>query len=143
VSSKGIFGYTSRLGYIVLSLLSFLSSLRAQTVQPPLGFFQDHADVGAPQRAGSAQYEATRRVYTVTSGGERIGSTSDSFHFLWKQGSGDIALTADIVLPEKHSNPQRKAALMIRRSLDEDSLYAAVTLSGEGLASLQFRDAQD
>ena len=145
MSSKGIFGYTSRLGYIVLSLLSFLSSLHAQTVQPrqpPLGFFQDHADVGAPQRAGSAQYDATRRVYTVTSGGEKIRSTSDSFHFLWKQGSGDIALTADIVLPEQHSNPQRKAALMIRRSLDEDSLYAAVALSGEGLASLQFRDAK-
>ncbi len=142
MSSKGIFGYTSRLGYMVLSLLSFLSSLHAQTVQPSLGFFQDHTEVGAPHRAGSAQYDATRRVYTVTGGGERIGSTSDSFHFLWKQESGDIALSADIVLPEKHSNPQRKAALMIRRSLDEDSLYAAVALSGEGLASLQFRDAK-
>jgi TolB protein len=142
VSNKTTFGYTSRLGCIVLSLILSPSSLRAQTVSPALGLFQDHADIGTPQRAGSAQYDAAHRVYTVTGSGERIGSTSDAFHFLWKQVSGDIALIADIVLPEQGGNPQCEAVLMIRQSLDADSLYAAVALSGEGVASLQFRDAK-
>jgi TolB protein len=143
VVSKGIFGYTSRLGCVVLLLLLLSPSrLRAQTAPPALGLFQDHADVGAPQRAGSAQYDAAHLVYTVTGSGERIWSTSDAFHFVWKQVSGEIALTADIALPEKGGNPKRKGVLMVRQSLDADSPYADVAMSGEGLASLEFRDAK-
>jgi TolB protein len=142
VSSQAIFGSTSRLGCIVLSLLFSPSGLRAQAAPPVLGLFQGHTDIGAPQRAGSAHYDAAHRVYTVTGSGASTGSTSDTFHFLWKQVSGDIALTADMVLPEKGGNPQRPAVLMIRQSLDADSLYAAAALSSEGLASLQFRDAK-
>jgi TolB protein len=140
--SKDIFRYPSGLGCIVLSLVLSSSSLLAQTAPPALGLFQDYAEVGALQRAGSARYDSAHHVYTVTASGDSIGSTSDAFHLLSKQVSGEIALTADIDLPEKSRHPQGIAVLMIRQSLDADSVFAAVALSGEGLASMQFRDAK-
>ena len=67
---------------------------------------------------------------------------SDAFQFAWKQISGDIALTADIAFPQAGGNEHRKAVLMIRKSLDADSPYADVALHGDGLTSLQYRDAK-
>ena len=39
-------------------------------------------------------------------------------------------------------NPHRKGCLIIRQSLDADSVYADAALHGDGLTSLQFRDAK-
>jgi TolB protein len=91
---------------------------------------------------GSAQYNAANRSYTLTGSGENMWFTADAFQFAWKQASGDITLTADISFLEKGGNPHRKAVLMIRQSLDADSPYADAALHGEGLTSLQFRDAK-
>ncbi len=68
--------------------------------------------------------------------------SSDAFQFAWKQVSGEIALTADIAFPQAGGNEHRKAVLMIRQSLDADSPYADVALHGDGLTSLQYRDAK-
>ena len=140
---KGIFGYLCLLGCIApFLLLSATGLLRAQTAQPSLGLFQNHADIGTVLHAGSAQYDAAHHTYTLTGSGENMWFTSDAFQFAWKQVSGDITLTADIAFPEKGGNPHRKAVLMIRQSLDADSPYADVALHGDGLTSLQFRDAK-
>ncbi len=53
-----------------------------------------------------------------------------------------LALTADIAFPQAGGNEHRKAVLMIRQSLDADSPYADVALHGDGLTSLQYRDAR-
>jgi hypothetical protein len=95
-----------------------------------------------PSRAGSAQYDSAQHAYTLTGSGENIWFTADAFQFAWKQVSGDIALSADIDFPEKGGNPHRKAVLMIRQNLDPDSPYADAALHGDGLASLQYRDAK-
>src|SRR5208282_3783382 len=79
---------------------------------------------------------------TVTGSGEHMWFTSDAFQFAWKQVSGDIGLTADVAFPEKGGNEHRKAVLMIRQTLDADSPYADVALHGDGLTSLQYRDAK-
>ena len=127
---------------VLLLLLSATVLLRAQTAASSLGQFQNHADIGAVLHAGSAQYDAAGHAYILSGSGENMWSTSDAFQFAWKQVSGDIALTADIAFPEKGGNPHRKAVLMIRQSLDADSLYADVALHGDGLTALQFRDAK-
>jgi Tol biopolymer transport system component len=127
---------------VLLLLLSATGALRAQTAQPSLGLFQNHADIGSVLHAGSARYDAARHTYTLTGSGENMWFTADAFQFAWKQVSGDITLTADIAFPEKGGNPHRKAVLMIRQSLDADSPYADVALHGEGLTSLQFREAK-
>ena len=123
-------------------ILQCAASLLAQTAPTPLGLFQDHVDLGSVMHAGSAQYDAAHRSYTLTGGGENMWFTADAFQFAWKPASGDITLTADISFLEKGGNPHRKAVLMIRQSLDADSPYADAALHGEGLTSLQFRDAK-
>jgi Tol biopolymer transport system component len=64
----------------------------------------------------------------------------DAFHFAWKKVSGDAILSADIAFLGQGKNPHRKAALIIRQSLDPDSAYVDVALHGDGLTSLQYRD---
>jgi TolB protein len=142
VERKGIFSPTSWLGCITLFLFSATGLLHPQTAASSLGLFENHADIGTVLHAGSAQYDAAHHAYTLTGSSENMGSTSEDFHFAWKQVSGDITLTADIAFPEKSANPHRQAVLMIRQSLDPDSPYAAVALEGEGLTSLRFRNAK-
>ena len=123
-------------------ILQCAASLLAQTAPTPLGLFQDHADLGSVVHAGSAQYNAAHGSYTLTGSGENVWFTADAFQFAWKRVTGDITLTADVSFPEKGGNPHRKAVLMVRQSFDADSPYADVALHGEGLTSLQFRDAK-
>ncbi|MGA8645721.1 MAG: hypothetical protein WB628_02670, partial [Candidatus Sulfotelmatobacter sp.] len=130
------------MGCIVAFFLSSLCPLCAQATPPSLGLFQNHADIGTVLHAGSAQYDAPHNAYSLAGSGENVWFTSDAFQFAWKQTTGDIALTADIAFPEKGGNPHRKAVLMIRQSLDADAPYADVALHGDGLTSLQFREAK-
>src|SRR5258708_10275083 len=67
-------------------------------------------------------------------------SANDGFQCAWKKMSGDVTLTADITFFGKGVNEHRKAVLMIRQSLDADSLYADAALHRSGLTSLQFRE---
>jgi dipeptidyl aminopeptidase/acylaminoacyl peptidase len=54
--------------------------------------------------------------------------------------SGDVALAADISFVGQGKNEHRKAVLMLRQTLDADSIYADLALHGSGLTSLQYRD---
>jgi hypothetical protein len=65
---------------------------------------------------------------------------ADAFQFAWKKVSGDVTLTADISFLTKTGNEHKKAVLMLRQSLDADSVYVDVALHASGLTSLQFRD---
>jgi TolB protein len=123
-------------------ILSAVGVLAAQTASAHIGIFQNHADIGTVAHTGSAQYDAAHATYTLTGSGENMWFTADSFQFAWTQVSGDTAVTAHIAFPDTGGNPHRKAVLMIRQSLDADSLYADVALHGEGLTSLQFRDTK-
>ncbi len=138
---KSIFESTSLLGCIVFLLLT-TGLLCAQAPLGSVGLFQSDGDIGAVLHGGSAQYDAAHEVYTLTGSGENIWFTSDAFQFAWKQVTGDIAITADVAFPEKGGNPHRKSVLMIRQSLDADSPYADVALHGDGLTSMQFREAK-
>jgi TolB protein len=134
--------HASSMRGIVIVLFSAASLMRAQPAPPALGLFQNHADIGSVLHEGSAQYDTQHRAYTLSGSGENMGSASDAFQFAWKEVSGDMELTADIAFPEKSVNLHRKAVLMIRQTLDADSSYADVALHGDGLASLQYRDAK-
>jgi Tol biopolymer transport system component len=106
-----------------------------------LGLFDDHADVGAVGKAGSAQYDAERQCYTVAGSGGNMWFSTDAFHFVWKRMTGDFTLAADVQWPAAGGHPHRKACLLVRQSLVPDSPYADAVVHGDGLTSLQFRDA--
>lgn len=113
-----------------------------QTAFGQLGVFSNEQDVGAVAKAGAAKYDADKREYLITGGGENMWTTNDEFHFVWTKVSGDFSLAADIRFPVPGGNPHRKACLMVRQSLDADSAYVDIADHGVGLTSLQFRDAQ-
>ena len=112
----------------------------ARETAAKLGLFTDHGDIGTVLLAGSVRYDRSAQTYTVTGSGENMWSSADAFQFVWKQAYGDVSLAADIVFQGSGGNPHRKAVLMIRQSLDSDSVYADVALHGVGLTSLQYRD---
>lgn len=107
-----------------------------------LGVFESHEDVGDVRQAGSAAFDPAGRSYTLAGSGENMWFARDAFHFVWKKASGDLSLTSDVSFLGEGKNPHRKACLMIRQSLDEGSAYVDVALHGDGLTSLQFREAR-
>jgi len=113
----------------------------AQDGGAAVGVFEGHAGRGhgfcIP---AAAQYDAARRSYTVSGSGENMWFDSDAFQFVWKKVSGDVTIAANIAFPSPGGNAHRKAVLMVRQSLDADSVYADVARHGEGLTSIQFRE---
>jgi hypothetical protein len=107
-----------------------------------VGIFEAHGDVGKVTRPGSVAYDAATRRYTVAGGGENMWAARDAFHYVWKKASGDVSLTADVAFVGTGKQPHRKACLVIRQSLDADAAYVDVALHGDGLTSLQFREAK-
>ncbi len=126
---------------LIACALSLISGLaRAQAAPAPVGSFEDHADVGTVLHSGSVDYDPAKRAYTISGSGENIWFATDAFQFAWKKVSGNMTLTADIAFLTKTGNEHKKAVLMLRQSLDADSVYADVALHASGLTSLQFRD---
>jgi TolB protein len=120
----------------ILLLLSFVClAARAQ-----LGLFTSDADIGTVLHPGSATFDAARHTYTITGSGENMWFGTDAFHFVWTKMSGDVSLSADISFVGAKGNEHRKAALLIRQSLDPGSKYVDAARHGNGLTSLQFRD---
>ncbi len=104
-----------------------------------LGVFDASADVGTNPKSGSARYDAATKEYEVTGGGANIWGTEDAFHFVHRKVEGDFTFEADVRLVGAGVNPHRKAALMVRQTLEADSPYADAAVHGDGLTSLQFR----
>jgi TolB protein len=116
-------------------LLGSALTLSAQT----LGSFDSHSDVGETPRKGSVEYDSSTGEYRITGGGANMWAATDAFHFVWKQISGDVTLTADVRFIGTGAVEHRKAALIIRQSLEPDAAYADVAGHGDGLTSLQYR----
>jgi TolB protein len=128
---------------------SLAKTLAERAVQEPkpgagaaLGIFENHGDVGTVLHPGSAAYDPGRQSYTVDGSGQNMWLAEDDFQFVWKKAAGDLALAADIAFVGAGKEPHRKACLMIRQSLDPDSAYVDAALHGDGLTSLQFREAK-
>jgi TolB protein len=122
-----------------LSSLTLTSSIRGQDAAT-VGIFEGHADVGTVLHAGSTTYDASKGTYTVTGSGNNMWIAEDDFQFAWKKMSGDASVAADISILGQGGNPHKKAVLMIRQSLESDSVYVDIALHVNGLTALQFRD---
>ena len=109
------------------------------TVNKRIGIFRGQSEVGAALVRGSSGYNKAGRQYTITSAGYNIWYTRDEFRYLWKKMSGDVSLAADISFPDKGGYFDRKAVLIIRQSLEDDSKEVMVALHGGGLMHLAYR----
>jgi hypothetical protein len=109
------------------------------TFNTPIGIFEGQSDVGSAVVPGSASYDAATGQYTINSAGYNVWYTRDEFRYLWKKVSGDVSLGADISFPDPNGYGDRKAVLVIRQSLDDDSKEAIVALHGAGMIQLAQR----
>src|ERR1700693_2862314 len=141
-SMRGLRNFRPRT-LLMLALMSVISAVIDSSAwsqsDAAAGIFEGHSDVGTVLHAGSVDYDAAKKTYTIGSG-ENMWFAADAFQFAWKKISGDVTLTADISFLTTTGNEHKKAALMLRQSLDADSVYADVALHASSLTSLQFRD---
>jgi Tol biopolymer transport system component len=122
---------------LLFASIASIPQANAQT----LGAFTDQVDIGVNPMPGKAEFDAAAGSYSVTGGGANIWGAEDAFHFVWKRVSGNVTMTADLQWIGAGKVAHRKAALMIRQSLDPGSAYADVAWHGDGLTSLQYRTA--
>jgi TolB protein len=127
--------HLSRKLFALLLGATFIASAQ----KPALGPFDSHSDVGETPRQGSAEYNPATGEYRITGGGANMWESTDAFHFVWKRLSGDVTLTADVHFLGTGAVEHRKAALIIRQSLEPGAAYADVARHGDGLTSLQYR----
>jgi hypothetical protein len=105
----------------------------------PIGIFEGQSDIGSALLPGSATYDADTKQYTIHSAGYNIWYTRDEFRYLWKKMSGDVSLAAEITYPDPNGYGDRKAVLVIRQDLNDDSKEAMVALHGLGMIHLAQR----
>src|ERR1700677_2511022 len=109
----------------------------------PLGVFDGQSDVGSALVPVSASYDAATGQYTINSAGYNVWYTRDEFRYLWKKMSGDVSLAADITFPDAKGFGDRKAVLIIRQDLEDDSKEAIAALHGAGMIQLAQRAEKD
>jgi hypothetical protein len=111
----------------------------SRTDKKKIGIFEGQSDVGGALVPGSSSYNKKTKQYTIISAGYNIWYTRDEFRYLWKKMSGDVSLAADIMFPDTAGFFDRKAVLIFRQSLDDDSKEVMVALHGAGLVHLAWR----
>jgi Tol biopolymer transport system component len=107
--------------------------------QQPLGWFQDHDDVGSPEIPGNATYDAEAQTYTIVGAGSNMWDTRDEFHTAWRRLNGDFIVRAHAGFVGSGADPHRKLGWIVRSNLDPQSAYVDAALHGDGLTALQFR----
>ena len=105
----------------------------------PIGLFEGQSDIGSAMVPGSASYDASAKQYTINSAGYNLWYTRDEFRYLWKKMSGDVSLAANIMYPDPNGFGDRKAVLVIRQDLDDDSKEAITAVHGLGMIHLAQR----
>jgi hypothetical protein len=103
-----------------------------------LGIFSISQDVGTVSLPGSHRFE--EETYSLTGSGYNMWFARDAFHGTFTPARGDVVLAGEIAFPQPGNDPHRKAGLLVRQDLDDDSVYASIAVHGDGLTSLQFRD---
>jgi hypothetical protein len=111
----------------------------ARTSLEAIGIFDGQSDIGASLIPGSSAYDPVTNEYNITSAGYNVWYVRDEFRYLWKEMSGDISLAANIRFPDSLGYFDRKAVLVIRQSLEDDSREVIAALHGDGMIHLAWR----
>lgn len=120
-----------------LSLICLLSA-SAFAQSGNLGTFTNAGDVGGPAIKGSTEFNASKGEYRITGSGANIWARQDQFQYVWREMNGNFTVTATLRFLG-HGADHRKAGIMVRQSLDTDSVYADVVIHGNGMPGLQWR----
>jgi hypothetical protein len=106
-----------------------------------LGSFTNSDDVGAPPLKGGAEFDQSTAQYKITGSGTDIWGKADQFHYVWREMSGNFAVTATAKFLTEGIG-HRKAVIMLRKSLDTDSPFVQLAIHGDGTPAVQFRNTK-
>ncbi|HXJ41811.1 MAG TPA: hypothetical protein VNH18_21215 [Bryobacteraceae bacterium] len=123
----------------LIAASALAQSGNAQTAT--LGAFTNSDDVGAPPLKGSAEYDPATHQYKISGSGADIWAKADQFHYLWREMSGDFAVTATAKFLTD-GIAHRKAVIMLRKSLDTDAPFVHLAIHGDGTPAVQFRNTK-
>lgn len=118
--------------------LTFLLAASAFAQSGSLGVFTDSGDVGDPSKKGFTEFDASTGQYRITGAGANIWATRDQFQYVWREMSGNFAVTATMEFLGQGAE-HRKAGIMLRQSLDADSAYGDIVIHGNGMPGIQWR----
>ena len=121
--------------------LSLLLATAAFAQTGKFGAFTNSDDVGAPPLKGSAEFDAASGQYKITGTGSDIWGKADQFHYVWREMSGNFAVTATAKFLTD-GIAHRKAVIMLRKTLDTDSPFVQLAIHGDGTPSVQFRNTK-
>ncbi len=107
-----------------------------------LGIFTANNDIGNVKYTGSVKFNSQDSTYRVSGGGTNMWFNNDELHYVWKEITGDVSISADIQWVGEGVDPHRKACLIIRQNLDTGSIYVDAAVHGDGLTSIQYREIE-
>ena len=108
---------------------------------PAAGYFEASADIGSPAITGSTTYDAVAQTYTMSAGGANMWLARDEFQFAWRKMAGDFTVRTHVAFVGAGVDPHRKIGIIVRKGLEADSPYVDAVRHGDGLTSLQRREA--
>src|SRR5262245_24791885 len=112
---------------LILLTCGVAASAAAQSVPSPW----TASDIGNPAIAGSSSYSSGS--FTIDAGGADIWGTSDQFHFVYQQVSGDVEVIARVD-SLTWADVWTKAGVMIRSSLAPGAAHGFAHLTtGNGI----------
>jgi beta-xylosidase len=95
-----------------------------------------HADLGAVGGAGNAAFR--NGVWSVTGSGKDMWDEKDAFHYAFRRGAGNAAVSARVSSME-NTSPWAKAGVMIRETETETSQFANVVVTPGNGVNFQWR----
>ena len=119
-------------------LLTCLLSFSALAQDGKLGPFTNSGDVGGPALKGSTMYDAAKGQFRMTGAGANIWAKEDQFQYVWREMSGNLAVTATMQFLGQGAD-HRKAGIMLRQALETDSPYLDIVIHGNGMPGIQWR----
>ncbi len=132
---------TKTFRFLKIGIVSFFMIITSNSFSQKIGVFDGQTDVGKVLHKGNAVYNSSSQDYSVSGSGSNIWFTKDEFHFVWKKMKGDFILRARGKFLGKGVEEHRKYGWMVRQNLDTSSKMVAATIHGNGLTSLQYREA--
>ena len=120
-------------------LLISLCAASALAQSGKLGAFTNSGDVGGPARKGSTEFD--KGQYRITGAGANIWAKEDQFQYVWREMSGNFAVTATLQFLGEGVD-HRKAGIMLRQTLDTDSPYVDIVIHGNGMPGIQWRNTK-
>ena len=113
------------------------NSNTASGTTAPSGLSLTDVDINGSTPAGSASYNSSTGVYTVTGGGTgyHASQTSDQFNFDYESTSGNNTMIAEVTSLGPTTPNEANCAVMFRNDTTAGSMYAALGMdTGGGMA---------